>query len=231
MDVAASGRAGAHQPIPELRSRGYPEYVIMGTLTGAATFGLMIPPSLALVVHGVTINESITKLFMAGILPGLVLAGMFMAYVALWSFVRRGEVPDIGRQTPLLDKIRNSRFLIPVLLLDAVVIGSMYLGHATATEAAAFGGLGSLAPAAGQGSLNRRTFIDSLSGATRTSAMIALILGGSAALSLSMGFTACPGRWRSGSTDPASHRSRCSWPLRFSTSFSAAFSTGSPPSS
>lgn len=178
--------------IPELRSRGYPEYMIIGTLTGAATLGLMIPPSLTLIVYGVTINESITKLFMAGILPGLVLAGMFMAYVALWSFVRRSEVPDIGRETPLLDKIRNSRFLIPVLLLVAVVIGSMYLGYATATEAAAFGVLGSLALAAGQGSLNRRTFVDSLLGATRTSAMIALILGGAAALSLSMGFTGLP---------------------------------------
>ena len=178
--------------IPELRSRNYPEYMIIGTLTGAATLGLMIPPSLTLIVYGVTINESITKLFMAGILPGLVLAGMFMAYVVLWSFVRRSEVPDIGRETPILDKIKNSRFLIPVLLLVAVVIGSMYLGYATATEAAAFGVLGSLALAAGQGSLNRKTFVESLLGATRTSAMIALILGGAAALSLSMGFTGLP---------------------------------------
>ena len=178
--------------IPELRSRNYPEHMIIGTLTGAATLGLMIPPSLTLIVYGVTINESITKLFMAGILPGLVLAGMFMGYVALWSFVRKGEVPDIGKGKPLAQKIKNSKFLIPVLLLVSVVIGSMYLGYATATEAAAFGVLGSLALAASQGSLNRKTFVDSLLGATRTSAMIALILGGAAALSLSMGFTGLP---------------------------------------
>ena len=178
--------------IPELRNRGYPEYMIVGTLTGAATLGLMIPPSLTLIVYGVTINESITKLFIAGILPGLVLASMFMAYVALWSVVRRKEVPDIGKGTPFSEKIRNSKFLIPVLLLISVVIGSMYLGYATATEAAAFGVIGSLLLAAGQGSLNRKSFTESLLGATRTSAMIALILGGAAALSLSMGFTGLP---------------------------------------
>lgn len=178
--------------IPELRRRGYPEYMIVGTLTGAATLGLMIPPSLTLIVYGVTINESITRLFVAGILPGLVLASLFMGYVALWSLLRRSEVPDIGRGVALGARLRESRFLIPVILLIALVIGSMYLGLATATEAAAFGVLGALALAAGQGSLNRQTFIDSLLGATRTSAMIALILGGAAALSLSMGFTGLP---------------------------------------
>lgn len=178
--------------IPELRSRGYPEYLIIGTLAGAATLGLMIPPSLTLIVYGVTINESISKLFIAGILPGIVLAAMFMGYVVLWSFIRRSEVPDIGLGFSFMEKLRKSRFLIPVLLLVLVVIGSMYLGFATATEAAAFGVIGSLILAAGQGSLTRQTFIDSLLGATRTSAMIALILGGAAALSLSMGFTGLP---------------------------------------
>lgn len=178
--------------IPELRSRGYPEYLIIGTLAGAATLGLMIPPSLTLIVYGVTINESISKLFIAGILPGIVLAAMFMGYVVLWSFIRRSEVPDIGLGFSFMEKLRKSRFLIPVLLLVLVVIGSMYLGFATATEAAAFGVIGSLILAASQGSLTRQTFIDSLLGATRTSAMIALILGGAAALSLSMGFTGLP---------------------------------------
>lgn len=178
--------------IPELRRRGYPEYLIVGTLAGAATLGLMIPPSLTLIVYGVTINESITKLFIAGILPGIVLAAMFMGYVALWSVIKRREVPDIGRGMPFLERLQNSRFLIPVVILVLVVIGSMYLGYATATEAAAFGVIGALILAAVQGSLNRKTFIDSLLGATRTSAMIALILGGAAALSLSMGFTGLP---------------------------------------
>ncbi len=178
--------------IPELRNRGYPEYMIIGTLTGAATLGLMIPPSLTLIVYGVTINESITKLFMAGVIPGLVLAAMFMGYIVLWSIFRRGEVPDIGLGVGFLKKIVDSRFLIPVILLILIVIGSMYFGFATATEAAAFGVIGSLLLAAGQGSLNWQTFVASLLGATRTSAMIALILGGAATLSLAMGFTGLP---------------------------------------
>ncbi len=178
--------------IPELRKRGYPEPIVIGTLTGAATLGLMIPPSLTLIVYGVTVNESISKLFLAGILPGLTLALMFMGYVALWSVVKPDQVPDLGDRMPLRDKLRESRFLIPVILLILVVIGSMYLGFATATEAAAFGVIGSLVLAGTQGSLSMRTFIDSLMGATRTSAMIAFILGGAAALSLAMGFTGLP---------------------------------------
>jgi tripartite ATP-independent transporter DctM subunit len=178
--------------IPELRKRGYPEHMIIGTLAGAATLGLMIPPSLTLIVYGVTINESISKLFMAGILPGLVLAGLFMGYIVVWSFTRRHEVPPPEPKTTLGTKIKESRFLIPVVLLVSFVIGSMYLGWATATEAASFGVIGALVLAAGQRSLTRDTFFASLMGATRTSCMIALILAGAAFLSLSMGFTGLP---------------------------------------
>lgn len=178
--------------IPELRSRNYPERMVIGTLAGAATLGLMIPPSLTLIVYGVTINESISKLFFAGIVPGIVLAGMFMAFVAITSQVSKSWAPE---QDPVMNfgqKLANSRYLIPVLLLISVVIGSMYLGYATATEAAAFGVVGALVLAISQGSLNRATFTESLMGATRTSAMIALILAGAAFLSLSMGFTGLP---------------------------------------
>ncbi|MEM7651579.1 MAG: TRAP transporter large permease subunit [Pseudomonadota bacterium] len=178
--------------IPELRKRNYPEHMTIGTLAGAATLGLMIPPSLTLIVYGVTVNESISKLFIAGIVPGLVLAAMFMGYVALWSVVRKHEVPDPGMRLSFTEKLNESRFLIPVILLVSVVIGSMYMGFATATEAAAFGVIGSLILAASQRSLNWTTFTTSLMGAARTSAMIALILAGAAGLSLAMGFTGLP---------------------------------------
>lgn len=178
--------------IPELRRRKYPETMIIGTLAGAATLGLMIPPSLTLIVYGVTINESITKLFFAGILPGLILAAMFMGYVAIYSRVSSKWEPEEEPRMLFSEKLKNSRFLIPVLLLITVVIGSMYLGFATATEAAAFGVIGSLLLAATQGSLSWSTFSQSLMGATRTSAMIALILAGASFLSLSMGFTGLP---------------------------------------
>lgn len=178
--------------IPELRKREYPERMVVGTLAGAATLGLMIPPSLALIVYGVTINESITKLFIAGIFPGLILAMMFMAYVALASKFSKDFNPIPEPKMTFVEKLKNSRFLVPVILLVLLVIGSMYFGFATATEAAAFGVIGALVLAATQGSLNRHTFIESLMGATRTSAMIALILAGAAFLSLSMGFTGLP---------------------------------------
>ncbi|MGB0901440.1 TRAP transporter large permease [Halocynthiibacter sp.] len=178
--------------IPELRKRGYPEYMIIGTLTGAATLGLMIPPSLTLIVYGVSVEVSISKLFMAGILPGLLLALMFMAYVAGWSFVRKSEVPKIADEMTFGQKIAESRFLIPIVLLIIAVIGSMYAGWATATEAAAIGVIGSLILAWAQGSLTIGTFIESLLGATRTSAMVAFILLGASALTLAMGFTGLP---------------------------------------
>ena len=178
--------------IPELRARNYPERLIIGTLAGAATLGLMIPPSLALIVYGVTVNESITALFFAGVVPGLVLALMFMGYVVIYSGVSKNWAPVIETGMSFVDKLRNSRFLLPVICLIVVVIGSMYLGFATATEAAAFGVIGALLLAAGQGSLSWSTFSASLMGATRTSAMIALILAGAAFLKLSMGFTGLP---------------------------------------
>jgi tripartite ATP-independent transporter DctM subunit len=178
--------------IPELRRRNYPEDMVIGTLAGAATLGLMIPPSLTLIVYGVTINESITRLFMAGVVPGLTLAAMFMAYVMVRAKLSPGFAPDPEPPMTLAQKLHNSRFLIPLMALIALVIGSMYAGLATATEAAAIGVVGALALAAGQGSLNWGTFGESLMGAVRTSAMIALILAGAKFLSLSMGFTGLP---------------------------------------
>ena len=178
--------------IPELRARNYPEKMIIGTLAGAATLGLMIPPSLALIVYGVTVNESITKLFFAGVVPGLVLALMFMAYVAFVALTAKDWNPTVETGMSFADKLRNSRFLLPVFALILVVIGSMYLGFATATEAAAIGVLGALTLALLQGSLNWTSFQQSLMGAMRTSAMIALILAGAAFLKLSMGFTGLP---------------------------------------
>ncbi len=178
--------------IPELRKRGYPEFMTIGTLAGAATLGLMIPPSLTLIVYGVTVRESITRLFMAGVVPGLVLAAMFMAYIVAWYYLRPSQRPEPDAPIGFVAALRNSTLLIPVVALVVVVIGSMYTGYATPTEAAAFGVIGALVLAAAQGSLSRETFTASLIGATRTSAMIALILMGAAFLSLSMGFTGLP---------------------------------------
>ena len=178
--------------IPELRKRQYPERMVIGTLAGAATLGLMIPPSLTLIVYGVSINESITSLFIAGIIPGLVLAGLFMLYVIGVSQISKTYTPVPEPKISFGAKLKRSRFLVPVLLLILLVIGSMYTGLATATEAAAIGVVGALVLAAAQRSLTWNVFVESLMGATRTSAMIALILAGAAFLTLAMGFTGLP---------------------------------------
>jgi tripartite ATP-independent transporter DctM subunit len=178
--------------VPELRKRNYPENLTIGTLAGSSTLGLMIPPSLTLIVYGVTINESVVQLFMAGILPGLVLALLFMGYVAVWATINRKKMPEKDPEIAFIDKIKSSKFLIPIFSLIIFVIGSMYMGWATPTEAAGFGVIGGLVLAALQRSLTWKTFIDSLIGATKTSCMIAFILMGGAFLTLAMGFTGLP---------------------------------------
>ena len=175
--------------IPELRKRKYPENMIIGTLAGAGTLGLLIPPSITLIIYGVTVNESIAKLFIAGVLPGLMLASLFMGYVAIWGLLQGKRVGDDATRA---GRMRDVLQLIPVLLLIVSVMGSIYAGIATATEAAVLGVVGALLLSALQGSLNRETFTTALMGATRTSAMIAFILAGSTFLSLAMGFTGLP---------------------------------------
>jgi C4-dicarboxylate transporter DctM subunit len=178
--------------LPELKSRGYPEGMTIGTLAGAGTLGLLIPPSIIMIVYGVTAEVSISQLFIAGVIPGVLLALLFSGYIVVWSLLHPGAIPAATETTTFLQKLRASRHLIPVMLLIALVLGSIYVGIATATEAAAFGVLGSLAISATQGSLTRRTFGDSLLGATRLYCMIALILSGAAFLTLAMGYIGLP---------------------------------------
>jgi C4-dicarboxylate transporter DctM subunit len=178
--------------IPELRRRRYPERMTVGTLAGAGTLGLLIPPSIILIIFGVTVNESIAKLFIAGILPGIMLALLFMGYITIWGLTHRDADPAPDERLGLRQKLRATGQLIPVVILILAVLGSIYQGIATATEAAVLGVVGALILSAAQGSLTRETFRDSLLGATRTSAMIALILAGSSFLSLAMGFTGLP---------------------------------------
>ena len=178
--------------LPELRSRGYPEGITIGTLAGAGTLGLLIPPSIIMIVYGVTANVSIAQLFIAGVLPGLVLATLFSGYIVVWALLNADQVPAARERTTFAQKLYASRHLIPVVVLIGLVLGSIYTGIATATEAAAFGVVGSLAISAVQGSLGWRTFRESLLGATRLYCMIALILSGAAFLTLVMGYIGLP---------------------------------------
>ncbi len=178
--------------IPELRKRQYPERMIVGTLAGAGTLGLLIPPSITLIIYGVTVNESIAKLFIAGILPGIMLALLFMGYTAVWALLRRDGIGQQERTHTVAERLKAILLLLPVIILILAVMGSIYAGIATATEAAVLGVVGALVLSGLQGSLNKQSFMDSLLGATRTTSMIAFILAGSAFLSLAMGFTGLP---------------------------------------
>ncbi|MDW5444577.1 TRAP transporter large permease subunit [Polaromonas sp. SM01] len=178
--------------LPELKHRGYPEHMIVGTLAGASTLGLLIPPSIIMIVYGVSADVSIAKLFIAGVLPGIMLALLFSGYIAVWALRHPEQIPAADEKTSFLQKLSASRALIPVVLLILAVLGSIYTGIATATEAAAVGVVGSLVISALQGSLSWATFRDALMGATRLYCMIALILAGAAFLTLSMGYIGLP---------------------------------------
>ena len=178
--------------IPELRKRKYPEKLLLGSLAGSGTLGLLIPPSIILIIYGVTIEDSIAKLFMAGILPGIMLAVMFMLYVIFWSILNKKLMPKSTKNFSFAEKVQGSKQLLPVIFLITGVIGSIYTGIATATEAASLGVVGALILSFFQGTLSKETFNLSLLGATKTSCMIAFIIAGSTFLSLAMGFTGLP---------------------------------------
>lgn len=178
--------------LPELARRGYPQDMTIGTLAGAGTLGLLIPPSIIMIVYGVAADVSISDLFIAGVLPGILLAALFSGYIAVWSLLHADQIPQRDAPMGFAAKLRQSSSLIPVVALISAVLGSIYAGVATATEAAAVGVVGALALSGLQGSLSLLSFKDALMGATRLYCMIALILSGAAFLTLAMGYIGLP---------------------------------------
>jgi tripartite ATP-independent transporter DctM subunit len=178
--------------LPELQKRGYPEDMVIGTFSGSGTLGLLIPPSIIMIVYGVAADVSIAQLFIAGVLPGLLLAGLFSGYIIFWSLRHPDQIPPRDAPMSFMQKIQESSSLIPVILLIGAVLGSIYTGFATATEAAAVGVVGALILSSLQGSMSWSVFKEALMGATRLYCMIALILAGAAFLTLSMGYIGLP---------------------------------------
>ncbi|MFD1696467.1 TRAP transporter large permease [Roseibium aestuarii] len=178
--------------LPELKRRGYDEAMAIGTLAGSGTLGLLIPPSIILIVYGAATEQSISRLFMAGVLPGAMLCVLFMGYVVLWSMLNRSRMPEAEAPVPFFERVKATRRLVPVIGLIAGVIGSIYAGLAAPTEAAAIGVLLALILSFFSGTLTRQNFTDALLGATRTSCMIAFILAGAAFLTVAMGYTGIP---------------------------------------
>lgn len=178
--------------LPELQRRGYPEHMTIGTLAGAGTLGLLIPPSIIMIVYGVAADVSISDLFIAGVMPGILLATLFSIYIMLWALRHPDQVPPRDAPMSFMQKIKASASLVPVILLIVTVLGSIYAGIATATEAAGVGVVGALVLSSLQGAMNWPTFRASLMGATRLYCMIAMILAGAAFLTLAMGYIGLP---------------------------------------
>lgn len=189
---AATCATVAKVAVPELKARGYDEKLILGTIAGSSTLGLLIPPSIILIVYGVAAELSIARLFVAGILPGLMIILLFMSYVAIWSLKHKDKVPAKEPAISFSEKIKKTRTLLPIMLLIIGVIGSIYLGLASPTDSAAVGVVIALLLSWWFGDLNWGSFKAGLVSATLTSSMIALILAGSAFLTIAMGYSNLP---------------------------------------
>ncbi len=188
---AATAATIGKMSMPELRRRGYPERLMIGTLAGSATLGLLIPPSIILIVYGVATDQSIARLFIAGIAPGALLVALFAGYVIVWGLLNPSLVPR-EEASSLRFKLRASRDLLPVIGLIVGVIGSVYAGLASPTDAAALGVVLALLLTVIQGDLTWPVFTAGLLGAVKTSCMIGLILVGAGFLTVAMGFAGIP---------------------------------------
>ena len=190
---AATAATIGRMTLPELKAQGYSDRMAVGTLAGSGTLGLLIPPSIILIVYGVAAEVSIGRLFIAGALPGLLLVVLFMGYTMVWAMMHKDELPEHTRdQVSLAAKVAALRKLLPIMGLIGFVLGSIYGGFTTPTEAAALGVFGALVLAAVTGSLSIESFKQSLLGAVKSSCMIGLILVGAHFLTLAMGFLGIP---------------------------------------
>jgi tripartite ATP-independent transporter DctM subunit len=189
---AATCATIAKVALPELKRRGYDERQAIGSLATAGTLGILIPPSITMVVYAVAADASIIRIFLAGFLPGFLLMGLFSGYIAWWALRHPDRVPAAGERLGLAEKIRRSGSLIPVTLLIVFIVWVLVAGWATATECAAYGVLGSLAIAASSRMLTWANFWEGLTSATRVSCMIMFILAGAAFLTKTMAFTGIP---------------------------------------
>lgn len=194
--AAVSGSSAATTAIvgkvslPELQARGYDRQLAMGSLAGAGTLGFLIPPSIIMIIYGVVAEQSILELFIAGVVPGLALALLYMVYIAGHQMVSGGQ-PDVERMN-WSARLRGLRDIGPVAALIAAVMGSLYLGLASVSELAAIGVLGAVVISIVLGRFSMAAMIRAGRRAVRTSAMIGLIIIGAALLNSAFGFLGIP---------------------------------------
>jgi tripartite ATP-independent transporter DctM subunit len=189
---AATCATIAKVALPELKRRGYDEKTCLGSLAAAGTLGILLPPSIIMVVYAVAAEVSIIKVFLAGFIPGFILTALFSGYIIVWALANPAKTPREDARLTFAQKLAKTRLLMPCLVLIAFVVVVMAMSWATATEAAAWGVLGALAIAWWSGGLDRQSFWASLMGAKRLSCMIMFILAGASFLSSCMAFTGIP---------------------------------------
>jgi C4-dicarboxylate transporter, DctM subunit len=176
----------------ELKKRNYDESLAIGSLAGAGSLGLLIPPSIVIIVYGILAEQSISRLFAAGILPGLMIAGLFSAYIMIRALLNPSLVPADRTDRSLIILLRAILDLMPLLLLMFIVLGSIYSGIATPSEAAAVGVIASIVLAAVTKQFSIKLLTESLFGALKTSTMVCAILITAAFLSTAMGYLHIP---------------------------------------
>ncbi|CDN56473.1 TRAP dicarboxylate transporter, DctM subunit [Neorhizobium galegae bv. officinalis bv. officinalis str. HAMBI 1141] len=189
---AATTAMVAKITLPELKKRGYDENISLGSLAGAGTLGFLVPPSIPMIVYAVAANVSIIQMFMAGLIPAVIVMILYMGAIVVWSLMNPDKSPAPAPKTSFPTKLKETLNLIPLALLILTVFSALMLGWATATECAAWGVLGALVIAASQRALTWRSFIDSVLGATRMTSMVMLILTGAGYMSIAMGYTGIP---------------------------------------
>lgn len=174
--------------LDELSKRGYDRGIAIGSLAGAGTLGFLIPPSLIMIIYGILSDTSIGKLFIAGVIPGLLLASAYALYIAIRAILDPTVMPEEQENYTFKDKIKSSQELFPVLLLIFIVLGGIYMGITTPTEAAAIGVVGAFGLALWFKNLTVANFRQAVLSAVKTTSMISFIIVGAAFLSQVVGF-------------------------------------------
>lgn len=173
--------------LPSLQKRGYPMRASLGSLAAGGTLGILIPPSVNMIVYGSLTNNSIGKLFIAGIIPGLILTGCFMLYIAVSALMRGNAMRE--PKVPMADKLRSLVHLVPPLVVFGIVMGSLYFGIATTTESAALGVIAALGFVLHSGKMSRELLRTCFISTARVSGMILLIITAAFILNLTISLT------------------------------------------
>ena len=174
--------------IPEFKKLGYDKGIVYGSLAAGGTLGILIPPSLGLIINGSLVEDSIGTLFIAGLIPGILMALLFMAYIAIHAKLNPSIVPetDTSEKVGLREKLFALKDILPIIIIMVVMLGGLYLGWATPTEAAALGVFIAILVSIMYRGFNWSHLMESAAGAARTTAMVLFVILGAQIFSFAL---------------------------------------------